>query len=77
MKSGKCPKCGSTNVRKGRKPDKWTSDKVMVPLGGPIDGNARARLYVCLGCGLLEAYVCEPKELEKLRKKWKLATDGD
>ncbi len=49
----------------------------MVPLGGPFDGNARARLYVCLGCGFVEAYVCEPKELEKLRKKWKLATDGD
>ncbi len=77
MRSGKCPKCGSTNVRKDRKPGTWTSDKVMVPLGGPFDGNARARLYVCLGCGFVEAYVCEPKGLEKIRTKWKLATDGD
>ncbi len=77
MKSGKCPKCGSTNVHKGRKPGTWTSDKVMVPIGGPFDANAKVRQYVCIGCGYVETYVSVPKELEKLRNKWKLATDGD
>ena len=77
MKNGKCPKCGSTNVRKGRTPGMWTSDKAMIPLGGGLDGHLKTRHYLCIRCGYVETYVTDPKGLEKARTKWKLATDGD
>jgi predicted nucleic-acid-binding Zn-ribbon protein len=77
MKSGKCPKCGSSNVRKSKKPGKWDSDKGMVPLGGAFDSNLKVQHFVCVGCGYVEVYVTDPKGIEKMRKKWKLATEND
>ncbi|MDH3298646.1 MAG: hypothetical protein OEM23_00260 [Gemmatimonadota bacterium] len=77
MKSGKCPKCGSSNVRKSNKPGAFSPDKGMVPLGGAFDSNAKVQHYVCVGCGYVEKYIVDPKGLEKVRTKWKLATEID
>jgi len=77
MKSGKCPKCGSSNVRKGKKQGAWDTDKGMVPIGGAFDSHLKVQHYVCIGCGYVETYAADPKGLEKVRKKWKLATEMD
>jgi len=55
----------------------WTSDKAMIPLGGAFDGHLKTRHYICTSCGYVEAYVVDPKGLEKVRSKWKLVTEGD
>ena len=55
----------------------WTSDKAMIPTGGALDGHLKTRHYLCVGCGYVETYVTDPKGLEKVRQKWKLASEGD
>lgn len=77
MKSGKCPKCASSDVRKSKISSAWSSDKGMVPLAGGFDSHAKVQHYVCVGCGYVERYVSDPKGLEKIRTKWKLATERD
>lgn len=49
----------------------------MIPLGGAFDTNAKVQHYVCVGCGYVEKYISDAKGLEKVRTKWKLATEGD
>lgn len=77
MKSGKCVKCGSANVRRGPKPSPWSSSSVMIPLGGPWAANVPVQWYVCAACGYAEPYVVREKDREKIRTKWKLATERE
>lgn len=75
MKSGKCVKCGSANVRRGPKPSPWGSSSGMIPLGGAWGANVAVQWYVCVACGYAESYVARDKDREKIRTKWKLATE--
>lgn len=77
MKSGKCPKCGSSNVRRGPKPSPWKNSSGMVPLGSAWGTSVGVQHYVCTACGYLEAYVVKEEDREKVRKKWKLASERE
>ncbi len=77
MKRGKCVKCGSTNVRRGPKPNVWSGANGMIPLGSAWGTHVSVRHYVCADCGYAESYVVKDEDREKLRKKWKLASERD
>ena len=77
MKRGKCVKCGSTNVRRGPKPNMWRNSTGMIPLGSAWGTNVGVRNYICADCGYVESYVVNDEDREKLRKKWKLASERD
>lgn len=77
MKSGKCPKCGSNNVRRGPPPSGWNDASLAVPLGKVFGSKALVRAYVCAACGYVEQYVYREKDLAKIREKWKLAIERE
>lgn len=77
MKSGRCPKCGSNNVRRGPSPSGWNDASLAVPMGSVFGKKALVRAYVCAGCGFIEQYVAREKDLEKIREKWKLAIEPE
>ena len=77
MKRGKCVKCGSTNVRRGPKPNMWKNSTGMIPLGSAWGTNVGVRHYVCADCGYAESYVVRDEDRGKLRKKWKLASERE
>lgn len=71
MKSGKCPKCGSSEVYFGAnvfpKIGPFASNSI------PISITSVAALdnYVCAACGYLESYVAEAFKRDEIRRKWK------
>lgn len=77
MKSGKCPKCGSNNVRRGPVPSGWNDASLAVPMGSVFGSKALVRAYVCTACGFVEQYVDREKDLAKIREKWQLAIERD
>ena len=71
MKKGKCPKCGSEEVRSGSH---------LFPKVGPFASNsipislvsvAALDNYVCAECGYVESYVADPGKLEEIKKNWR------
>jgi predicted nucleic-acid-binding Zn-ribbon protein len=76
MKSGKCPKCGSSDVYV----------EVDMPLkGGPFGSNsipvsftsmAPLDNYVCVGCGYVESYVADADQLAAIKRKWSKVGDA-
>ena len=71
MKRGKCPKCGSDEVRSGAhlspKIGPFTSNSI------PVNFFSLAALdnYVCTKCGYLERYIAETAKLEEIARTWK------
>ena len=65
MKSGVCPKCGSTRIH---------TDAPLTKLGRriPITAwfTAGRDCYACADCGYLEYYVTTRKTLDKIARKW-------
>lgn len=77
LKSGRCPKCGSNNVRRGPSPSGWNDASLVVPMGSVFGKKALVRAYVCTACGLVEQYVYKDEDREKIREKWKLAIEPE
>ena len=77
MKSGKCVKCGSANVRRGPWPKLWKTSTGAIPLGSAFGASALVQWYVCVACGYAEQYVVRDADREKIRTKWKLATERE
>jgi len=72
MKSGKCPKCGSANVR-----CKLGAGKIghhgRIPSGGGFDVGMPVNRYVCAECGFVETFVDDAKARARVAEKWPLA----
>jgi predicted nucleic-acid-binding Zn-ribbon protein len=72
MKSGRCPKCGSTEVHAGTriaaKGGVYGSNTI--PLGSLGFSSAALDNYVCVTCGYVESYVADRWKLEKIARKW-------
>lgn len=77
MKSGICPKCGSSKV--------YTATDLPLK-GGPFGSNsipisltsmAPLDNYVCLDCGLVESYVADSYNLKEIARKWDLVSDTE
>jgi len=69
MKSGKCPKCGSTNVhykRGGLGFSNSSSIYVYLPQSQPTSPME----YVCTSCGYTEIYIVEAARLAEIDKAW-------
>lgn len=70
MKSGKCSKCGSTEVFRGSE---------IHPKSGPFGSNsipvsltsiAALDNYVCTQCGYVESYIADQTKLREIAIKW-------
>lgn len=67
MKSGKCPKCQSTDVRVGPRSGAW----------GPMNKfavsfwkNIVPERHVCMSCGYMEQYVADAADRAALGSNW-------
>lgn len=49
----------------------------MIPLGSAWGTHVGVQHYVCVACGYSETYVARDEDRDKLRKKWKLASERD
>ena len=64
MKTGVCPKCGSTEIRT----EEGGSSRDFLP-GGGIFNPLLLTNYACGACGYLETYV-NREHLDLLNQKW-------
>jgi hypothetical protein len=56
----------------------WKQASGAIPIGGGgLGGHVLPQWYICTGCGYAEQYIAREADREKLRKKWKLATERD
>lgn len=67
MKTGRCPKCGSTDVRVGH--------GIRGPYGiGSIPlswfSSIKVDRYVCMYCGYVETYVADQDGLRNVAENW-------
>ena len=65
MKSGKCPKCSSSEIYKRPKFSPNSS------IAFNLFTQMRFQIYICSQCGYLEAYIDDIEELIGLTEKWK------
>ena len=72
MKSGRCPKCGSTEVHAGTrvsaKGGVYGSNSI--PIGALGFSYAALDNYVCATCGYVESYIADEDKLRKIALKW-------
>jgi predicted nucleic-acid-binding Zn-ribbon protein len=68
MKSGRCPKCRSTDVRVGPPGTTLLNDMNMFSIS--FWSNTTAERYVCTACGYMEQYVADPADRRKIAAKW-------
>ncbi len=73
MKSGKCSKCGSSNVY-------YRQNGVYIPRSLGIfinteNGNMASKTddYICTDCGYIERYVTDQAKLERIAQVWEKA----
>jgi predicted nucleic-acid-binding Zn-ribbon protein len=64
MKSGQCPKCGSSEIYRGRAHNQRSV------LNVAIFKSARLEDFVCTGCGYIESYVIEQAKLDDIKRLW-------
>ena len=64
MKSGKCPKCGSSEIYRGRAHNQRSV------LNVAMFNAARLDDYVCNGCGYVESYIADKEKLDDIKKLW-------
>lgn len=71
MKDGRCPRCGSVNVRKqcnGLHADGW---KMRMPLWpNRVDEVTDVVTYLCVSCGYFENYVLGKGRLSQAAQRW-------
>lgn len=71
MKKGTCLKCKSTDVYKsGARRANGISVMNISQFSAAWLEN-----YVCAACGYVESYVMDADKMEKIRQKWKKATE--
>ena len=77
MKSGTCPKCGSSEVFAGTdvfpKSGPFTCNAIPVGLTtmAPLDN------YVCVACGYVESYIGRKEDISAIRRKWPRLGDDE
>jgi predicted nucleic-acid-binding Zn-ribbon protein len=69
-KTGKCPKCGSTEIYTDGKDVKRSERNIIT-----VTSFMRVFLntYICTSCGYVEEYAenVDEKKLEKIKEKWR------
>ena len=76
--SGKCPKCGSSEVYSNRHMGRWVRGGSYWSNTIPVTGMSNGVLenYICTDCGYMEVYLAEPDKLNKVRKQWTRVNPG-
>ena len=64
MKNGKCTKCGASDVQKF--PYTNTNRNHLHTTGF---SRVKMNEYVCCGCGLIETYLADMNDVDKIKKK--------
>ncbi len=67
MKSGKCPKCGSTDIYSNKNRSIKAGHRLLDFSGLK---NIMSETFVCGNCGFVEDYVNDDNHLEKIKSKW-------
>lgn len=75
MRRGKCPKCGSNDVRCRPGAGKW-DDHGRIPGPGTLSSGLLVDRYICAACGFVETYVAREKDRRKVAEKWPLAIEN-
>ena len=72
MRSGTCPKCGSSEVYSGAHMHPWSKLGYDWANTIPIAFLSFASLdnYVCVDCGYVESYIGDRRKLEKITQQW-------
>lgn len=68
MRSGRCPKCQSTDVRVGPAGAvrDWSLSRIRVSFWS----GATPELHVCVSCGYVEQYVASAADRAKIASRW-------
>ncbi len=64
MKSGKCPKCGSSEIYRVHAHNQRSA------LNLAMFKYARLDDYVCTSCGYVESYIADKAKLEDIKQLW-------
>ncbi len=74
MKSGLCPKCGSTDIRSGEflaeQGGGYTGNRIPVAIASFFNSAAWLDNYACTRCGCVESYIADPKKLAEIAERW-------
>jgi hypothetical protein len=75
MKSGKCPKCNSTEIRVRQRGIEGRGGGLMITFSPPGSlasyGDApRLDFYVCTACGYVEQYIGDAQVLARIAESW-------
>jgi predicted nucleic-acid-binding Zn-ribbon protein len=66
MKTGKCPKCNSTEI--------YFKENVISIEGSQIRisplSHTPVNHYVCVDCGYVENYISHPKKIKRIKNNW-------
>lgn len=68
MKSGRCPKCQSTDIRIG--PTRGSQQMVMNTFSITWWRRTTPARYVCVSCGYMEQYVTDLVDRQAIEEKW-------
>lgn len=64
MKQGKCPECGSTEVRSR------LAESHEIAVATWNLNTVHYRVYVCVDCGVMRTYIEDRAVLGKISEKW-------
>lgn len=70
MKSGKCPKCQSTDIRVGPQ-SSVAGTGLMNKFAISYWKNAVPERHVCMSCGYMEQYVADAADRAAIAAKWR------
>ncbi|MDQ7025723.1 MAG: hypothetical protein Q9P44_09205 [Anaerolineae bacterium] len=72
MKSGKCPKCGSSDIYRSHKPGNEGRIGNWLFIKGEFFRNKGAHLihYACGQCNTIESYVADDESMQNIREEW-------
>jgi predicted nucleic-acid-binding Zn-ribbon protein len=74
MKSGKCPKCQSTDVRIG--PPSARARGPMNKMAVSFWRNVVPERHICMSCGYMEQYVADPADRAAIASNWPGGSGG-
>jgi hypothetical protein len=76
MKSGTCPKCGSTTVYSQPGGLGFANQASIYIYAGRTSGPSTTRAYVCATCGYYEVYLTDKDFLADAAKAWSKVKAG-
>ncbi len=75
MRSGTCPKCGSSEVYCGTEVGYKSGSNYSNTIPISFWYTAALDNYVCGECGYVESYIAKESDLKRIREKWPLVQE--